>query len=179
MKKSTLFLYLAVSCCMLISCDKKEVVETDVQLNKIVGTMNGKDTVMDISVIHITNFSKFRNSYLQNQELSVISATPSNGIQVDFYVSDTTTLKVNKKHYIVHPFHAMDLGVTIGYFHRYTSAGSFPQFSYATETGEDYYCTITELEGNVIRGEVKYKVDNVIFSGKFYSDKLEYKTSSN
>jgi hypothetical protein len=85
-------------------------------------------------------------------------------------------MKVNKKHFIVDPWHARDLGVCVGYFHKYAATGGYPHALYATESGADYYCNITKSENNLIQGDVKYKVMGVIFSGKFYSDQLEYKT---
>jgi hypothetical protein len=183
MKTKILFsVYLAVILTSIFSCDKKEDEagdDGDYKLNKIVATLNGKDTIMDIYQIYITNFSKYWNYPLAHQQLSVISAVPTNGgIQYDFYANDTATMKVNKKHYIVNPFQARDLGVCVGYFHKYATGG-YPQVLYATEQGEDYYCIITKLENTVIQGEVKYKVNGVVFSGKFYSDQLEYKTSEN
>ncbi|MBL7903900.1 MAG: hypothetical protein JNL22_02655 [Bacteroidales bacterium] len=164
----------------LLSCDKKNdenVEDGDYKLNKIVATMDGRDTIIDIAEIYITNFSTYWNYPLAHQQLSVISTVPQNGgIQIDFYANDTATLKLNKKHYIVDPFHARDLGVSVGYFHKYAATGGYPQVLYATEQAEDYFCTITKLDGNVIQGEVRYKVLGVVFSGLFYSDKLTYKT---
>lgn len=164
----------------LFSCDKKDEEDAsdgDYKLNKIVATLDGRDTIIDISQIYITNFSTYWNYPLAYQELSVISSIPQNGgVQFDFYANDTATMKLNKKHYIVDPFQARNLGVCVGYFHKYAASGGYPQVLYATEQAEEYCCTITKLEGNVIQGEVKYKVQGVVFSGKFYSDKLEYKT---
>jgi hypothetical protein len=181
MKSRILFSFcIAVIITSLFSCgkDKDEPGDDgDYKLNKIVATIDGRDTIINISQIYITNFSTYWNYPLVHQQLSVISTVPANGgIQIDFYANDTATMKVNKKHYIVDPFHARDLGICVGYFHKYAAAGGYPQVLYATEQGEDYYCNITKLENNVIQGEVKYKVMGVVFSGKFYSDQLEYKT---
>lgn len=171
---------LALFLTSLFSCDKKEDEagdDGDYKLNKIVATIDGRDTIIDIDQIYITNYSTYWNYPLVYQQLSVISTVPQNGgIQFDFYANDTATIKLNKKHYIVDPFHARDLGVCVGYFHKYAASGGYPQVLYATEQGEDYHCTITKLENNIIQGEVKYKVQGVVFSGIFYSDKLTYKT---
>lgn len=180
--KSKIFFLVCITALFasFVSCDKKDDGpgdDGDYKLNKIVATLNGKDTIIDIHQIYITNYSKYWNYPLIYQQLSVISTVPQNGgIQFDFYANDTTAIKVNKKHYIVDPFHARDLGICVGYFHKYAATGGYPQVLYATEQGEDYYCTITKLENNIIQGEVKYKVQGVVFSGIFYSDKLEYKT---
>jgi hypothetical protein len=181
MKSKIIFsICLAVIVTSLFSCgkDKDEPGDDgDYKLNKIVATLDGRDTIINISQISITNFSTYWNYPLEYQQLSVISTVPtSGGVQFDFYANDTATMKVNKKHYIVDPFHARDLGVSVGYFHKYAASGGYPQVLYATESGEDYFCTITKLENNVIQGEVKYKVMGVVFSGKFYSDQLQYKT---
>lgn len=179
-RKLVLSIGLAAVLLSLFSCDKKNDETGDVgdyKLNKIVATMDGRDTIIDIAQIYITNFSTYWNYPLVYQELSVISAVPPNGgIQVDFYANDTATLKLNKKHYIVDPFHARDLGVSVGYFHKYAPTGGYPQVLYATEQAENFHCTITKLEDNVIQGEISYKVLGVVFHGLFYSDKLTYKT---
>lgn len=175
-----LFVFIALSCYNCSKQDDETSTGNDMQLNKIVGTINGKDTVINIEMIYITTFSKFLSYNLTNQELSVISSVPANGgIQIDFYANDTVAMKVNKKHYVIDPFHARNLGICTGYFHKYTSVNSFPQTLYASASSEDYYCIITKLEDKVIQGEVKYMVNNVLFSGKFYSDKLVYKLSDN
>lgn len=181
MKSKILFSFcLAVIMTSLFSCGKDNDEpgdDGDYKLNKIVATIDGRDTLIDIAQIYITNYSTYWNYPLAYQQLSVISTVPANGgIQFDFYANDTTTMKVNKKHYIVDPFHARALGVCVGYFHKYAATGGYPQVLYATESGAEYYCNITKLENNVIQGEVKYKVMGVVFSGKFYSDQLEYKT---
>lgn len=184
MKTKILFaLCFAAIISALFSCEKNADEpnnDGDYQLNKIAGTLNGKDTAWNIKQIYITNFSKYMYYNLAYQQLSVISEVPTNGgIQVDFYANDTATMKVSKKHYIIDPFYARDLGVCVGYFHKYSASGGYPQVLYASTSGEDYYCTITKLENNIIQGDVKYKVNDVVFSGKFYSNQLEYKTSNN
>jgi hypothetical protein len=161
------------------NCSKEDesIGDGDSQLNKIVGTINGKDTVMNIQHVEITTF----NRRLKSQTLTVISEVPANGgLQIDFYANDTTAMKVNTKHYMVDPFSpGSSLGVCTGYIHKYASGGGISQMLYATVSDEDNYCMITKLDNNIIQGEVKYKVHGITFSGKFYSDKLEYKTSAN
>lgn len=140
------------------------------QMNKIVATMNGRDTIMDIGVVSIQNVVRNENSPA-HQSLSVISEAPGIGRQIVFCVSDTLISK-EKLYYVMDPVKAMDLGCCTAYIHNY---GAVPQVSLACDTAAEYYCKITVLQGSTIMGEVKYKAEDVVVTAKFYSDQLQLK----
>lgn len=138
------------------------------QMNKIVATLNGRDTVMDIGLVSIRNVPRNENSPA-HQLLSVISDAPGIGRQIVFCVSDTL-ISTEKLYYVMDPMKAMDLGCCTAYIHNY---GTVPQISPACDAAAEYCCKITVLQGGTIMGEVKYKAEDVVVTAKFYSDQLQ------
>ncbi len=157
----------------MLSCDTTNPANNNntSQLNKFVAKINGKDTIMGIFQAKIKNFAKssYKPAY---QQLTIITNVSNPGVQIDFYVNDTT-IKVNKSYPIDNPFTNLNLGLAYGYYRMYSPGSGIPSFSsYATTTGADYKAIITELSTTKVKGNIKYLTNGLTIEGVFYSDKL-------
>lgn len=165
-----LLLFIGISS-LLISCDDENTGTDKTQLNKIVTTFDGRDTIFNIWQVTIQNYAK--TSYLAaHQQLSVISDA---GItQLDFYVNDTT-IKINKD-YAVGSYTFPQLGTTTVYFRNLSASPFYPAGVTSGAIGAGNYARITELSQTEIKGVFHFVIGyNKIMEGNFHSDKLVIK----
>lgn len=141
-------------------------------VNTIAAKINGKDTVLAISRVILTDYPA-ENNKPAHQQLTLITMGSRPGFSIDFYINDSSgNLEINKNY----PVSGATSGTafTTVYLRSYADEYGYPSVSTATPNPDLYYAKITELSGTTVKGYIKFNVGgNFDFEGTFYANIIE------
>lgn len=172
---SAILFFLFITLLNFYSCEEvfnPEDEEKAADVNTIAAKINGKDTVLAISRVMLTDYPA-ENNKPEHQQLTLITMGTRPGFSIDFYINDVSgKLKINKNYPV--GGNAGGTAFTTVYLRRYADEYGYPSVSSATADSTLYYSKITELSDTAVKGFIKFNVGgNFDFEGTFYANQVE------
>lgn len=175
MKSDFSIFFLLVVLMFFYSCEgvnNPEEEKTSAGVNKISATINGKDTVLAISRVILSDYPA-TSSKPAHQQLTLITMGTRPGFSIDFYINDSEKLQINKK-YIVGGGFGNTMGYTTVYLRKSDTEYGYPSVHTAMPNEELYYSKITELSEKEVKGFLKFNINgNFDFEGTFHANNIE------